>query len=868
MTTTWVLPALTCALTAAVPGLSGAVLPRLDAEFNRASARSEGDTLVVSTGTIERRWTWTGHGLVTTGLKHLQSGKIWATAPSAYGTDWSHPGLLPDDARAEVLSLSARQNDDEGFTSRHLEVVAEIHYPDQRLTVKQTIWAYPGADGLRQQLWVKGGGAAAAVTRPGDPPAFTVLEGTPYTNPAALEVRPKWEASTLSDARTVSLRIANVDRDRRYVVGLSWWDFGNGGRRQSVEVATVDGETTRIVVKEAPLPGWVKDKQPAQSLTFELPREVNADGTVTLNVRKHAVASATVSELWVYEYGAKAVGAPLEIDPARRRQLDAAAPAGAALVAYLGAGGVPQASQAGNGQGAGGGRVDYLPVDTVGMALSAAGYYSDTQHRNSASTPVLRQASLPVEGECAWANLLFIEDGGDGLTLVKESHKTVQTPGVDTGLFRFGKAGVENTGWCLTGSDLVPDEYKWLWGSWVLTHAAGQDAREQAVKAFDRLRFPTRKARDMWTVMCTWGHSKRGDGRTYAYEEQVLHELPICAELGIDMLLIDDGWQQPKDKALLEDRGWKPHPDIYPTKDWRNVVARAGALHMRLGLWAAYSISTDDLVWNRERLGQEQQKLDFANLRSHAQIEAMRQKARQFMQRTGQKCIVSWDTTEAAPRYGYYLFREYGNVHFMNRKPEEPGNVLYTPWLALRDFWQLSHYQNLNKWQLVIQNPEVVVKEAPDRQGRIFTSDAWKHGVDYCIATALMGTPEFMAVTRFYSDEAKAIIRPLLARYKTVRGDIWDSFVYPIGDPPSNRSWTGFQAVHPQKNIGFLTVFREVENEVSSGAVALRHLAPGTRLVLEDLRSGRTWTATLDEHKQIALTISKAPGFVFLKYSR
>ncbi len=167
-------------------------------------------------------------------------------------------------------------------------------------------------------------------------------------------------------------------------------------------------------------------------------------------------------------------------------------------------------------------------------------------------------------------------------------------------------------------------------------------------------------------------------------------------------------------------------------------MARAKELGMRLGLWAAWSIPLNDMVWNWENLGQEQFKLDFASLNSQAAIDGLRTKAREFIKANGHRCMISWGTTETAPRYGYYLFREYGNVHFMNRKPEQPGNVLYVQWLALRDFWQL-----------VIRNPEVVMKEVKDAEGKIYTSDAWKHGVDYSVATALMGTPEFMAVTRF-----------------------------------------------------------------------------------------------------------------------
>jgi len=44
-------------------------LPELAASVAGASARTVGDRLIVSTGGIERRWQWTGHGLATVGLR-------------------------------------------------------------------------------------------------------------------------------------------------------------------------------------------------------------------------------------------------------------------------------------------------------------------------------------------------------------------------------------------------------------------------------------------------------------------------------------------------------------------------------------------------------------------------------------------------------------------------------------------------------------------------------------------------------------------------------------------------------------------------------------------------------------------------------
>lgn len=198
----------------------------------------------------------------------------------------------------------------------------------------------------------------------------------------------------------------------------------------------------------------------------------------------------------------------------------------------------------------------------------------------------------------------------------------------------------------------------------------------------------------------------------------------------------------------------------------------------------------------------------------------------------------------------------------MNRKPSTPGCTLYVPWLALRDFWMLAHYQNLNKWQLVIQNPEVVEKQVGQ-----YASDAWQHTAAYCTATALMGTPEYMGISRHYSENARKELRALHAQYKSVRSEIWESTVYPIGDEPSNKSWTGFQAVNPDGKQGFLTIFRERLNPDKQGSVALRFLKPGTALKLTNLRTGEISDAVLDEESQISLKILNAADFLFMQYT-
>jgi hypothetical protein len=92
--------------------------------------------------------------LATVGLKDLATGREWAEG-ERHGAecDWSNSELIRGGRQAEMVKLTAREHDDEGFTSRLLEVAAEIAYPEAGVTVRYAIWAYPEAGGLRTQLF-------------------------------------------------------------------------------------------------------------------------------------------------------------------------------------------------------------------------------------------------------------------------------------------------------------------------------------------------------------------------------------------------------------------------------------------------------------------------------------------------------------------------------------------------------------------------------------------------------------------------------------------------------------------------------------------------------------------------------------------
>lgn len=493
---------------------------------------------------------------------------------------------------------------------------------------------------------------------------------------------------------------------------------------------------------------------------------------------------------------------------------------------------------------------DYLPVDLDTQALRLIGYYSDTQHRNTRETPILKEETLEPgqkPGSARWASILAASSEAAGLMLVKESHKCVNTYGAHTGGFSWDAAGlrVDGLGW--HSGSFSHDRYRACWASWLVFWHGDDDDMMLALKRFDRARYPVDPNRDIYIMANTWGSGGGpGSSRAAAREEQVLKEIKSAADMGIDIQQIDDGWQ---------DRQWLPGKSAYPT-GWGNVRKAAQDEGIKLGLWGAWRIPLDKLKTNYEKGNFLSYKLDFMRLSNMGQAESMMAKTREFILHTGHKVRINWDTTEQPPRVGYFFAREYGNIYLANRKPRNPPNAVYIPWLVLRDTWHLSKYLNLNKFQITVQNV--------DRTDRTI-SDAHKHPHDYCLAQTLMGCPIFFQQTTLLSDEAKGMLKPLLNLYKKHRNAMYEGYVFPIGDVPDNAGISGFQNHNPDKGNGYLTIFRQLESKNDKAEIALKFLAR-KKIQIADLVSGETRKVDVPEDGKVEFSLPKAPGFLYLKY--
>ncbi len=520
------------------------------------------------------------------------------------------------------------------------------------------------------------------------------------------------------------------------------------------------------------------------------------------------------------------------------------------------------------------GIVDSLPVSMINRTLHSIGYYAGTQNRNTHELEILKeqkQFNPPAEGQVEWASILAVREADRGIMLVKESHKCVNTPnmGANTGRFTWDARGIRNTGTGWYREDFTQDRYRKCWATWMVLYQGDENEMALTLKTFDRQRYPIDPTRDIYILANTWGSSKdMRSSRMQAREDNIMTEIDSQADLGIDVQQIDDGWQG------FDFDSWRPIPsyelrpddaiypiyqsDTYPVypNGWGKVREYARGKGIKLGLWAAINISAGDLIWNYEQGDFRYYKLDYAHLGRMKDVDKLMGKARKLILHSRHKTRINWDLTEKNPRVGYFFGREYGNIYLENRKPEWPPGVVYKPYLVQRDAWQLSKYVNLNKFQITIQNVDLVSREL---------SDAYQHPHDYCLAQTLMSSPIFFQETHYYTEAARENLRPLIKLYKEHRNRMFQGYVFPIGDKPDNRSWSGFQNHDPESHQGYVILLRQLHNSSTKRRISLKFLR-GKKIALTDLQTREHRTVDVPESGEVEFQIAPAPGYLFLKY--
>ncbi len=504
-----------------------------------------------------------------------------------------------------------------------------------------------------------------------------------------------------------------------------------------------------------------------------------------------------------------------------------------------------------------GARTEYLPLDfSAANARRYWGYYNDPGNRHDQSKDMLEEKvvrGFPIyqPEAVSWASGEAVEYGDRGVAVVKESPKCVNQPAHLTGGFFSGPQGLSVTGWGLAPDEIVTNRFRECWASWTMVFAGGNDGLQLALKQFSRARYPVFPARDMFILANTWGPANPG-GAQFTDEKFVLKEIPALADLGVDVLQIDDGWQK---------NGGGSGASVFLPKyrnGWKDIKAVADKAGVRLGLWVAIrNARVADLAQDLDELGFISWKADFDHLASRSDYEARTASYRQVLKHAWMKTQFTLCPEYDDPRYGWYFAQEYGSIYFQNLQEGLPAHLTMVPFQVLRQHWLMAKYFPADKLQVMLQNP---------KRTRQDLSDAWQHSHAYCFAMGLPFVPCFFQSAQYLDPDGRKELGELIRVYKNCREDIFTSLTFPVGDLPDNASWSGFQMVSQQRNGGHLLLFRELHNAQPRQEVQLKFLA-GKTITLKNLETGEERRVRVPDNGNVGFEINQPAGYRLYSYT-
>jgi hypothetical protein len=504
-------------------------------------------------------------------------------------------------------------------------------------------------------------------------------------------------------------------------------------------------------------------------------------------------------------------------------------------------------------------RCEYLPLNfSVENSRRYWGYYNNPGGRHDPSRDMLEETvvkgyPLFLTEDNNWASGLSVEynNGENGVCLVKESPKCVNQQAHYTGSYYSGPNGLAVTGWGLTPDEITTDRYRECWATWTIVWSQGNDGLQLALKQFDRARYPVFPERDQFILSNTWGPANP-DGAQFTELEYLMKEIPALANLGIDVMQIDDGWQ--KGGRFSDAHGFSPKYK----NGWKDIKAEADKYKLRFGLWVTAKLSTtEELNKNVDELGFVSWKADFDHLATRGDYEERIKKYRDVMKHSWLKTQFSLCPEYDDPRYGWYFCKEYGSIYFQNIQESLPAHLTMVPYQVLRQHWLMSKYFNGNKLQVMLQNPK---RTNPER------SDAPQYSHSYCFAMGVPFVPCFFQSAQYLDKSGQEELKNFITLYKKYRKDIFESYSFPIGEKPSNDSWSGFQFVNESMDKGYFLLFRELHNQEAQKSIQLKFLAKKT-IRITNLETGESVQKRVSPTGELDFKIENPAGYVFLTYS-
>ena len=398
----------------------------------------------------------------------------------------------------------------------------------------------------------------------------------------------------------------------------------------------------------------------------------------------------------------------------------------------------------------------------------------------------------------------------------------------------------------------------------LLAYSGGSAGRTAVLQDFQRQLRRYQPDRDGLFLSNTWGDRSR-DARVT--EEFLLKEIQAGARMGVDVIQIDDGWQNGRTANSANPKNgawesfwsanadfWQPNPQRFP----HGLTPLAEAVHahgMKFGLWFGPDSAGGCTNWNRdaERLlelhrkeGVNYFKLDSVKLTSTTAVKNFRRMVDRLLAESDGNLTVDLDVT-AGTRPGYFGIPQCGPVFVENRYTDWQN---YWPHLTLRNLWKLSHYVDPVRLRMEFLNNT--------RNTQLYGDDSLapaRYSPDALFATVMFASPLGWFEVSNLPEDYQRSVGDLVKIWKQERAQLFSGHILPIGEAPDGQNWTGFASVSKDAKSGYVLIFRE-QNLADKWSLDLKMFSGGQKHITklagkgEVTISGNTLTVQIPEKLQ------------------
>jgi len=324
-----------------------------------------------------------------------------------------------------------------------------------------------------------------------------------------------------------------------------------------------------------------------------------------------------------------------------------------------------------------------------------------------------------------------------------------------------------------------------------------------------------------YIISNTWGDRSQDK---CVCEEFVKKEIDKAHFLGVDIVQIDDGWQQGATansvlaKSTVWGSGyrenkdfWNIHKDKFPN-GFSGITDYAASKGIKLGLWFSPDSKNSYEAWMEDAktvcdlyqsYNIEHFKIDGVTVDNKESEENLVRFLTYVDEYSEGRITFNLDIT-AGERLGYLLSRKFGELFVENRYTDW-GN--YYPHSALRNLWQLSKYIPSTKMQFEVLNPH----RNKDKYNDDLAPSTYD--IDYIFASIMVSNPLIWMEMSSLSEDNLNKLQKIISVYRKYREDFL--YVEPIGDTPDGFSLTGFKIYGKENN--YIILLKELTERCDFG---------------------------------------------------